>query len=160
RIVRGEQLQCATILSQLVVEKQLCFLFECLAEVLVEIWKRLGVGCHGSNVAKRQPLAEEVPDERCSTRVRQHASDLPLQDRGVAQPAARGNIEQFVVRDAAPEEKRQARGKIQPAQAIGRAGRRTWRITLDSEEEVGIGEDRFETASDAFIKATSARARR
>ena len=92
-------------------------------------------------VTQEEPLAGEVRDQRLRFRVRQHAPDLLLQDDGIFEFALRRHIQQFVVRDAAPEEERQARSQFEIADAIDAARLGVWRVGFDAVQELGIGQD-------------------
>ena len=74
--------------------------------------------------AKAEPLIGEVVDERARTRVGQHAPDLLVEHRGVAKLVLRGEVQQLIVRNAAPQEERQPRGQVEVADR-GRLRRRS-----------------------------------
>ena len=69
------------------------------------------------DVAQEQPLRREVVDERVGARVCEHARDLARQAARLRQLARGGDVEQLVVRHAAPEEVRQARRELHVADA-------------------------------------------
>ena len=48
------------------------------------------------------------------------------------------SVEQLIVRNAAPEEERQARRQLQIADAIDRPGRARRGVPLDPEQELGL----------------------
>jgi integrase len=60
----------------------------------------------------------------------QHAPDLRLQNRWIAELSALGNGEQLVVRDAAPQEEGQARRQLDVANLVRAPGRHTRGIKL------------------------------
>ena len=62
-------------------------------------------------------------DERVGLRIGQHPPHLLLEHRRLVQLALRGEVEQLVVGNAAPEEERQPRRQLEIADAVHRAGR-------------------------------------
>ena len=58
-------------------------------------------------VAQVQPLRGEVADHRARPGIGQHPPDLPFEHRRLVELPGRGDLEQFIVRDAAPQEERQ-----------------------------------------------------
>src|SRR6185295_15703727 len=112
-----------------------------LAKIVVEIGEEASVGAGRIEIAELEPLRGEARDERLGARVGQHAAGLPRQLPGLTEAAALREVEQLVVRDAAPEEKGQARGELEVAQAVGGLRRQSRRITLDAEEELVVHEN-------------------
>ena len=94
-------------------------------------WRRLSpklgkkpqVACDRVELAKLKPLAHEIRDEAARAFVGEHAADLLLKKLRLAKVAAHRRIEQRVVGQTAPEKKREARGELKIADAIGGAGR-------------------------------------
>ena len=115
--------------------------------------KKPGIRLLGLDVPQVEPLLGEVVDQRARAAVGQHPLHLRLEHRRIAEGAVDGAVEQLVVRDAAPQEERQARGQLQVADAVGRAGRGVRRIALDAEEELGADEQPLEGALDAPVEA-------
>ena len=66
-------------------KEQVRFLKEGLAQRFVEFGEDLRVGCGERQVAKIQPLAREVRDQRLRTWVGEHAPHLPLHRDGIVQ---------------------------------------------------------------------------
>src|SRR6185312_1730897 len=60
--------------------------------------------------------------------------------------------EQLIVRDAAPEEERQARGEVEIAYPVRRAGGEPLRRRLDAEDKLRIGEQPLHERLDARIE--------
>ena len=83
-----------------------------------------------------EPLAREVAHEAPRPRVGEHPAGLTFEDLGPAEFAARGQVEEFVVRDAAPEEEREAGGELEVGDPVGRLRRDARRVGLDPEEEL------------------------
>ena len=96
-------------------------------------------------VAQHQPLAGEVVHERPRLRVRQHPPHLLLEHRRLAQLALRGERQQLVVRNAAPQEERQPRRQLE----IGDARRRRRRRGLGAEQELRVRQDQAQAVLDA-----------
>ena len=82
-----------------------------LCEVKVRV--PLAVGHRGHDAFELQPLRGKAVAESLQTGVLQHALDLRPQHSGVAQGALGGQVEQGLVRNAAPQEKRQARRELE-----------------------------------------------
>ena len=137
RVVRRQQLLDRPVLAHLALEEQLGLALEEPAQVVVEFGKRARVGVHGPQVPHEQPLAAEILRQRRRTRVAQHPPDLPLQDARVPERAARRDIEQFIVRDAAPQEERQAGRQLQVADRIHAMRRDVDGVAFDAEQEFG-----------------------
>ena len=96
-------------------------------------------------------MSREVAREVVGARIGQHPAGLPLQLVGIAQLAANRGIEELVVRDAAPQEKRQAGSQLEVAYRVRAAGD-VQRIQLYAEEELRIDEDRAERSLDAAVE--------
>ena len=67
----------------------------------------------------------------------------------------RGHLQQFIVRNAAPEEERDARRQFQIAQAIGGPRRNPRRIGHDTKQEVRADEQRAQRSFDADLEAAA-----
>jgi hypothetical protein len=159
RVVGGEQIQDAAIGPQLVVHQQLGFPQERASQVLVELGEDVRIGRPARDLAEAEPLAGEVLGERTRARVPQHPADLRFDHARIREPPALGQRQQLVVRDAAPEEKRQARREVEVAQPVGRAGPKVRRIGLDAEQEVEADEHALERGLDPGLEpAGSSRA--
>ena len=113
--------------------------------------KRTGSGVAVSDVPQVQPLPGEVRDERFGSLVGQHALNLLLQHDRILQPAAFGEIEQLIVGNAAPQEKRQTRRELEVGDTVyvcfARLARRSFSgggILFDAEQEIRRDEHRLE----------------
>ena len=74
---------------------------------------------HFVDAAQIQPLRGEIVHERLGrARIGQHPPHLLFEDRRLGELPALGQVEQALVGNAAPQEKRQARGDFEVAQAI------------------------------------------
>ena len=78
---------------------------------------------------------------------------------GVGEAALRGEAQQFLVRDAAPEEERQPRRQLEVADAVDRAGAQARRLLLEAVDELRIDEDARERVLDAGLEAAQRVAR-
>ena len=133
RVVRPQQVERAPILADDAVDEELGLLAQGLPEVVVEIREDAHVGRNRIQIPQVQPLRGEVGDEVLGSRIRQHAAHLALEHRRLVELAPRREIEQLIVRNAAPQEEGEARRQVQIADAIRRAGRDAGGITLDAE---------------------------
>ena len=80
------------------------------------------IGLHGLDVTQLQPLTGKVRHQRVGARILDHPPHLLFQHRSVSQPPVFGEIEQLAIGNAAPEEKRQARGEVDVGDATGISG--------------------------------------
>src|SRR5262249_33657421 len=108
--------------------------------------------------AQLEPASGEIVDQRARARIAQHALHLLLQHARVAQLSAYRCVAQLVVRDAAPQEKGEARGEIEIAEAIRGARRQPCGLALDAEEKARRRQDALAPWRDAGIEAVFAAA--
>ena len=134
RLVRRQQIDDAAILFQLSVEEQLHLLDERDPQVVVEPGKLLvEIRREQPDISRLQPLLEEVLHQRgACTLVAQHAADLSIEHRRLVQLSTDRRVEQFVIGNAAPQEKRQARRQLDIGQGVGGAGGGAGRIASQS----------------------------
>ncbi len=130
RLARRQQIDDAAVFFQLGVEEQLHFPDEGDAQVVVEPGKLLiEIRCDQPDVSRLQPVREEILHQgRARALVAQHAADLSIEDGRLVQLSAYRQVEQFVIRDAAPQEKRQPRRQLDIGQRVRSAGGRARRI--------------------------------
>jgi hypothetical protein len=76
---------------------------------------------------------------------------------GLTQLAPNGCVEQLIVRDAAPQEKRQSRRQFEIADPVDAARRYCLRVAFHAEQELRIGEHGGERPGDSGVKSPSAR---
>ena len=95
------------MLSKNAVHEELGFVAEGLAQAVVEIREQGNRRTLSVEVSQLQPLAHEVAHERLGAPVCEHAPYLLVEDGGVAEPAGGSDIEQLIVRNAAPDEERE-----------------------------------------------------
>ena len=100
-----------------------------------------------------QPLSGEVGHQVGRARVGQHPPHLRVEDVRRAQFAAFGQPQQFIVRNAAPQEERQARRQLQVTEPVGGARLHALRILLDPEQEFRTHQHRGQPQFDAGVEA-------
>ena len=137
-------------------DEQLGLLPERLPQAVVEVGEDVDVGLETVEVPEVQPLAGEVPHECPRPSIGEHAPHLRLQHLRLAEPLRRRQLEQLVVRDAAPEEERQARRQGEVVDAVQRVRRRAGWIALDSEQELRADEQPFDCPLNAGIESLRA----
>ncbi len=115
RVIGVQQVHYITILAHDALKQQLGLAAEGLAQVLVERGRQRALIFQLPQI---EPLVGEVGGQRFRARVRQHAPRLAFQHRGLMQLVLNRKIQKFVVRDAAPKEKRKARREFQIADSI------------------------------------------
>ena len=156
RRVRRQQLHDAAVGLQLIVEEQLRLAHERRAQVVVEPGKlRVGIGRQQPDVARLQPLAEEVVHQRgARARIGEHAPHLLIEDAAhrCSLPANR-QIEQLIVGNAAPEKERQTRRELDIGQTIGGARRHRVGIGFDAEQEIRADQQPLERRANAAVEA-------
>ena len=138
RVVGRQQIEDAAILLQLTLEEQLGFLHERGPQVVVKPREfPVGVRREQPHVANLQPLAEEVPHQRRAARGDRRACAAPAASNTFASRSFPriAEIEQFVVRNAAPQEERQARRQFDIGKPIRQHPASRWRDLLRSGTE-------------------------
>ena len=156
-VVGGDEVKDAAILADDAVEEELGFADERFGERAVPVRVEQPVGPDLVDVLQPQPLRRKSRRQRLRSRVGQHALDLPVVDRRIAQRAVAGGLEQFLIRQGRPEEERQARGEVEIGQTIELVGRR--RGLLDTEHEAGVREDPLDAEPDSLIEIAAVVAR-
>jgi hypothetical protein len=69
------------------------------------------------------------------------------------QRACAGYAQQFVIRGRAPKKEGEARGQFQIADRVVAAGLRVRRCVLKAEDELWIGQHRFQRSSNSLVEA-------
>ena len=133
------------------------FTLEVVAQAEIEIGKQSRTGVLRVDVAQVQPLSGEVARQRFRTRIAKHPPDLLFEHRRSLEPALHGEIEQLVVGDAAPQEKRQTGRQLEIADAIDTTCGGLRGIALDAEQELRAHQDAFEPLFDAGVESAVAR---
>ena len=132
RVVGIEQIEREPVLADDAREEQLGFPAERLAHVVVEVREQQQVRRDLVQIAQLQPLAGERVHQRVGARIGDHAPHLRLEHARRAQPAGDRQVQQLVVRDAAPEEERQPARQLEIGDAMRRAGGQAARVLLRS----------------------------
>src|SRR5262249_8410368 len=130
-----------------------------VSQRLVEVREQDLVGMFRVDVAQEQPLRREIGDERLRSRVGEHAPHLCIEYFRIFQTPGDRGIEQLVIRNAAPQEERQARREIEIADAIDRAGGNVGGRTLEAEQELRADEQPLDRLLNAAIESALLAAR-
>ena len=161
RVVCRQQIEDVAVLAHDAVEEQFGFALKRLPQVVVEVGKQIGsrapssAGCAAAATGRRN--SSPARRERGSASIRRTCRSSTA---GVfSLPRAR-DVEQFLVRNAAPQEERQARRQLEVVEAIRRPGQPVRRIVLDTEHELRAGENPLQRALDARLRSSVAPARR
>ncbi len=91
-------------------------------------------------------------------RIGKQPAGLSVEDAWLTQPAASRHFEQLLVRNAAPQEKREPRGQFQIAQHVAIAGPHIDRVPLDPEQELWVDQQPLKRELDAIVKRAIAAA--
>ena len=121
-VIRGQQIQDAAILANHAAEEQFHFVLVGRPQVVVEIGKQIHHRLATLERPYAQPLASEVGDQRFRFRIRQHAPHLLVEYGWILELALCSQVDQFVVGNAAPQEKGQPRSQRQIVDAVVLAG--------------------------------------
>ena len=151
-VVGRQQVEHAAVLAHDALEQQLGLAAERLAQVVVEVREIVLIGDRGAQVPELQPLAGEVRDQR-ARRARSASMRRTCRSStaGCRSWPRRGDVDQLVVGDAAPQEEREARGELEIVDGRGgRAG--AGGVLLGAEDELGAGQDGAERALDAAVE--------
>ena len=105
RVVRAQQIEHAPIFAEDAVDEEFGFLAERLTKIVIEVRIIAHIGADRLQVAQPEPLSGEVTREIVRARIGEHAAGLFLEHVRPVQLTANGCVEQFVIGDAAPEEK-------------------------------------------------------
>ncbi len=153
-VVGGQQLEHAAVLAQDAVEEELGLAMKRAAQRLVEIGEQQLVRLLRLDVAQDTATARRSwsPSIRSADR-RASAAPVARAPPGLFNCPAAAAFEQLVVRNAAPEKERQARGQLQIADAIRRARRGVGRFVLDAKQELRTHEHAFERPLNAPIES-------
>src|SRR4030095_2662339 len=103
-VVGGEQVDNIAVLSDDTVEKQFRLSLHSDGERVVIERIKERVGTEVFQIRQMQPLAAELGRQRLGPRIVEHSPNLFLQNYGISEFSLTGEIDQFVVRQCAPEE--------------------------------------------------------
>src|SRR5262245_29983016 len=104
RVVGVEQSHDALVFEHDALKEHFGLTLHRFAKVVIEVRVDIGVGLQSAQIAQEKPLTREVASQRSRSLVPEHAANLLLENGGLAQAAGCCEVEQLVVRDAAPEE--------------------------------------------------------
>ena len=107
-VIGLDQVEDTSIFPDNAFKQHFRFRTHCLTEVVIKIGIPSHVGRHGIQIDQVEPLRREIVDQRLRAIVRQHSSYLRFQQVRFVQFAARCHVQQFVIRNAAPQEERQS----------------------------------------------------
>src|SRR5688572_23438549 len=127
---------------------------ERLAKVVVEVREEPQVGRDCIEIAQMQPLGGEAGREALRARIGEQAAHLLLEDVGLVEFAALGQVEKLVVGNAAPEEERKTRREIEVADSVSGLRGDAGRILLDEKQELRIDEDAAQGCRDACFEVS------
>ena len=151
-VIRLQQVEHAAVLAQHVLEKQFRLATHRLPQVVIEVGKQSAIRRDGFQVSQIQPLPREVRHERLCSRIGKHPPRLPREHFWLTQHVARGDLQQFVIGNAAPEEERQPRRQLQIAESIRGLRGNSRRLLLDAEQELATDQDRAQRGLDAGLE--------
>src|SRR4051812_41262384 len=106
-VVGIQQIGDAAIFAQDALEKELGLLAKCLTEIVVKIDETSEIRRDRLQGPEVQPLTREIRHEAARAGVGEHPAHLGLEKLRLPQITMRGGVEQRVIRQAAPEKKRQ-----------------------------------------------------
>ncbi len=132
RVIGREEVHDIAVFAHDAGKKQFRFLLEGQPQIVVEVRKFVGVGIDAVQISQMQPLTRKILRHRIRAWVGQHAAQLCFKDCGFVEAVSRRQIEQRVVRNAAPEKERQPRGEFDIADSCGVT---VLRIALGAEHE-------------------------
>src|SRR5262249_31283028 len=106
-VISRDQVEHAVIFANDRIEEHLDLSAERLPQALIKVREDHGIGLEFVRLSHLQPLKGKVRDERLRARVREHASHLLFERDRIAQLATDRDVEEFVVRNLAPEKERE-----------------------------------------------------
>src|SRR5262249_30154186 len=104
RVIRTDQIENAAVVVDHTADEQARLLLESGFQCIVEVRIDLRVGLNVFDTAQSQPLRGKVVRQSPRARIGQQAADFAVEDSCVSQHSAGGDIEQLVIRNAAPQE--------------------------------------------------------
>ena len=128
-VVRGQQLEHAAIAAQHAVDEQPQFLLEHRAGIqqAARVGELASVRSDLVQLGEVEPLEREIVAQRLGPRVGKHPAHLSGQHVGIAEARFGGELQEFLIRQTAPQEEGQTRRQLQIAQ---RASRRRSRLRI------------------------------
>src|SRR5262245_66533022 len=104
-------------------------------------------------VPQVQPLAGEVAAKGPRALVGEHSFDLLIQSGWIPELALRGQTEQLIVGNAAPDEERQSRSQLQIGDSIRGSGDGVFGVAFAAEQKLGRYQEKCERVLDAGVQA-------
>ncbi len=102
-----------------------------------------------------QPVGEEIVDQRLArARIGEHARDLLLQHRRLMQFPADRQVQQRVVRNAAPQKERQSRSQLDIGNTIDGTGSGAGGIGLDAEQKIGAHQHALQRGANPVVESS------
>ena len=151
-VVGAEEVERAAILTDDALDEELRLGAERLTQAVVEV-REVALRRSGQrHVPQEQPLPREVLHQRVGAWVGHHPPHLLLEHAGVPQLPFHRDVQQLVVRDAAPQEERQPRRQFEVADTVGGAASGVGRIDLDPVQELGADQQALERTLDAALE--------
>jgi hypothetical protein len=98
-------------------------------------------------------LRRKAGYQRFGTRIGKHSLHLLVEDTWLPQLALQSQVEQLVIRDAAPKEERQTRSQIDVVNGIGLLRTHPGGILLYAEQELRANEKRTDRHLNAIVEA-------
>ena len=106
RVVRRQKVDHAPVFLDDALKQQFRFAAEALAQFVIPVGIEDAIRRSRRQIAQVKQLVAEVLDKRVGFGIRQHAAHLPLEHRSQMQFVLAGNFNEFVIRDAAPDQER------------------------------------------------------
>src|SRR4030095_14742687 len=128
------------------------FASEALPQIVVELGKFVTVGFGALEIPQKQPLSGKVSHERIRLAVCDHPFHLLIKNRRIFQFPLSRQVQKLLIRDAAPEEKRQARCQFEIIDPINAVRRNSHWIGFRAEQEFWGGQQKTKSALDAGLK--------
>ena len=152
-IVRLQQIHHRVVPADQAPDEQFRLLTERLPQIVIEIREQPQVRRHRVEIPELQPLVGKIGCQRRSFRIGQHPAHLLVQCFRYGQFPRRRHAAQFIIRQTAPQEKRQPRGQCEVVEPVNRPGGQGGWILFDSEEKPWTHQNRAQGIFDAILKS-------
>ena len=151
-VVRRQQLDHAAIAAQDAVDEQPQLLLEHRAGIqqAARVGELASVRGDLVQLGEVEPLEREIVAQRLGPRVGKHPAHLSGQHVGIAEARFGGELQELLIRQAAPQEEGQTRRQLQIAQRASPAGRVSGFRPI---EEMRARQDRAERIAHAAFEA-------
>ena len=140
-VVRGKEIQNVSILVHHAFEQHLRLTAETLSQRIVPVGIAGGNRRRRFQISQIEPLSREVVHQGFGSRIGEHAPNLLFEHRRIVEFSLARDVDQFVVGNAAPQEKRQPGGQFQIANAIRLADRQVGRFSFDTHQKLRACQD-------------------